>query len=210
MKIILLFVICFLMTPAASSQDSKMMREAQATMERGRKKTAALDAIASMSPQLGALRENAVSMIIEATKTEDPALIPHLKVLASDEKARVIKGSAEFQAHIALAKLGEAFALPEIFAEVDRPNSLTRSGAIAKLAQIGTREAYHKLYVLLDDSSVREERIIVDEIIRPNSELVMQELCELFSDAPKKKNGVVSYDDAAWKAWFDKNRHLIE
>lgn len=48
------------------------------------------------------------------------------------------------------------------------------------------------------------------QLIRPNSELAMMELGELFSDVPKKPNGIVSLDTDAWKAWFEKNKHLIE
>lgn len=210
MKIFLLLVTCFLMTLAVSAQDSEMLKREQARMELGRKKEAALDAIASISPALNALRGDVVSMIIEATKTEDPALIPHLKVLASDEKWRSMKERAEFQAHIALAKLGEPFAIQEIFSEVDSRNYLIRSGAVAKLAQIGSRDAYRKLYALLDDSTVRDDNKAMDVIIHPNSELVMEELGNIFKDSPKRPNGVVSYDIAAWKVWFEKNKQLIE
>jgi hypothetical protein len=209
-KIFLLLVTCFLVTLDVSAQHSEMLKREQARMELARKKRAALDAIAGISPALNALRENAVGMIIEATKTKDPALIPHLKVLASDEKWRSMTGTAEFQAHIALAKLGEPFALQEIFSEVDSRDTLTRSAAVAKLAQIGSVDTYRKLYVLLDDSTVRDDNKSNDEVIRPNSELVMEELGKIFKDVPRRPNGVVLYDTTAWKAWFEKNKHLIE
>lgn len=56
MKIFLLLVACFFMTLAVSAQDSGILKREQARMELGRKKNAALDAIASLSPALGALR----------------------------------------------------------------------------------------------------------------------------------------------------------
>ncbi len=199
-----------MLTLAASAQDSEMLKREQARMERGRKASAALDAIADISPSLKTLRGDTVGMIVEATKTEDPALIPHLKVLASDEKWRSMRDRAEFQAHVALAKLGEPFALPEIFSEVDSRDYLTRSGAVAKLAQIGNRDSYRKLFALLDDTTVRDDNKAMDVIIHPNSELVMEELGSIFKDVPRKPNGVVSYDTPAWKEWFAKNKHLIE
>ena len=151
-----------------------------------------------------------VSMIVEATKTDDPALLPHLKVLASNEKWRSMRDRAEFQAHVALAKLGDPFAIQEIFSEVDSRDYLTRSGAVAKLAQIGNRDANRKLFALLDDTTVRDDSKSNDEIIYPNSQLVMEELGNIFKDAPKKPNGVVIYDITAWKEWFAKNKYLIE
>ena len=64
--------------------------------------------------------------------------------------------------------------------------------------------------MVLDDSTVRDDSQTNDEVIRPNSELVMEELGEKFKDSPKRPNGVVSYDTTAWKAWFEKNKQLIE
>jgi HEAT repeat protein len=209
-KIFLLLVTCFFMTLGVSAQDPDKIKKVEAYFEFARKKNAALDAIAGISPALSALRENAVGMIIEATKTEDPALIPHLKVLASDEKWRSKTGRAEFQAHIALAKLGEPVALQEIFSEVDSRDYLIRSAAVAKLAQIGSKDAYRQLYELLDDTTVRDDNKANDVIIYPNSKLVMEELGKIFKDVPRRPNGVVSYDTAAWKAWFEKNKRLIE
>lgn len=166
-KIYLLFVICFVMTLTVSAQDPEKFTNT-AQVEIARKKDAALDAIANLSPSLKAIKDDPVRMIIEAAKLENPDLqsyLTYLKVLAQDGQARSIKGSVEFESHIALAKLGDSFALQEIFSEIDSRKYLVRRGAITKLAQIGSKDTYRKLYSLLDDSIIKDESISLDELI---------------------------------------------
>jgi hypothetical protein len=121
-RILFLFLTSLLLTFMASAQDLEQSRKVQERMERGQKTSAAINAIANMSPSLKALKEEGevTQMIIEAGKTGDSALKPHLKVLAADEVVmRTRRGSGAFHAHIALAKLGDAEVLPEIFAELN-------------------------------------------------------------------------------------------
>jgi HEAT repeat protein len=153
-RILFLFVASLLLTFTASAQDLEQRRKAQERMERGQKTSAAIEAIANMSPSLKALRGEVNQMIIEAAKTGDPALMPHLKALASDKVRRTRMGSGASQAHIALARLGDSDVLPEIFAELDSADITAQDTAIAKLAQIGNKEAFRKLYQLLDDNTI--------------------------------------------------------
>ena len=182
--------------------------------------TVAMNAIANASPSLKSLGEQGkrVEMIVTAGKTGDLSLIPHLRVIADDKGAGILTsnkrlprsmvGSGAYLAHIALAKLGDPNVLPEVFAELESTDDVAQEAAIAKLGQIGGKEAYRKLLQLLDDKSTRPHPI--DNPLRPKSQQAMGVLGQLFSDTPKRPNGVTDYDREAWKAWAAKNQHLIE
>jgi HEAT repeat protein len=202
-EILLMFAISLLLTFAVQAQDLEQARIGQAKMERGKRENTALEAIANRSPSLRALRGDVAEMIAEAARTGDSALIPHLKVLADDAEERTGMGSMAFYAHIALVKLGDPDALLEIFAELSPGGIRAQNTAIKKLAQIGSKEAYQKLYELLDDDANRDT-VYDDELVSPNSQTVMHELATIFDDTPKKPNGATSQDVAAWKAWVEK------
>ncbi len=218
MKKKILFTLTFslLLTLMVSAQTpSTDQLKAEARMERGRKAKAELDAISNLSPSLKSLKGNDKELITEAARTGDPAVIGHLKVLASDTEARTRMESAAFQAHIALGKLGDPEVLPEIVVELDTGKSSIRHAAIAKLAQIGSKAAYQKLYELLDDPNLidnanRDNNQASDELPVPNSCRVMQELAKIFENTPKKPNGATSRDVSVWKDWFAKHKKLIE
>ena len=80
--------------------------------------------------------------------------------------------------------------------------------AVAKLGQIGGKEAYRKLFQLLDDTSSRSHP--PDNPVRPIAEQAMEVLSDLFIDTPRKPNGMTNYDRADWKTWAAKNKHLID
>ncbi len=212
--IFLLFAISMLLTITAFAQDPESSRMARERSAKQRLKTAALEAILELSPAAKALRGKVnVSMgdlIAEATKTGDPALKPHLKVLAVERESRISIGSAGSQAHIALAKLGDMEAFSEILAELNDDEIWVQDTAIAKLARIGGKQAYRKLYELLDDMTNRDKSVD-DLIIRPKAFMVMRQLGEIIENPPRLPNGLINdLEVAPWKAWFAKNKHLIE
>jgi len=195
----------------ALGQDPEQLRKLKEFQERGERITKAYDAISHTSPSLRSLNESGKrkEMIIEAGKTGDLGVISHLRVLAYDKDPfsklvpRSLIGTDAYLAHIALAKLGEPDVLPEVFAELESSDYWAQNAAIAKLGEIGGKEAYRKLFQLLDDTTPRPSTAR-DEITGTRSEFAMGALGRIFNDTPK------SSDPAAWKAWAAKNKHLIE
>jgi len=151
--------------------------------------------------------------ILEAAATGDQSLIPYLKLLATKEFRSSQEGGA-VDAHIALIKLGDEEALAQVIAETKDSSPSVQDVAIRKLARAGTKKAFQKLYELLDDTAERHPNPILgrDEMYSPNNAVVaMYELAEVVDNPPVKKNSVPSINDIPlWKAWFDKNKHLIE
>lgn len=219
-RIVFGIVVSLLFTISVFGQNPEIMKNAKERSERIGKVRIALDSIADFSPQLKTLREKGerAKMVVEATKTGDLALLPHLRVLADDKGEvgiishiktlpRSRRESEAFEAHIALAKLGDPNVMPEISAELASDDTVAQDTAILKLVRIGSKEAYQKLFELLDDTTPRPS--VPDELIRTKSHQTMQELNVVFDDAPKKPNGVVLYDVAVWKEWF-KSKKLID
>lgn len=217
-KIPLLCAIALLLITSALAQDIESERRFRELAEKQRRESVALEAIFNIAPNAKALQEqangNAVNFIAEAAKSGDKALLPHLKVLAADKEARVRKGSAAYEAHIALAKLGDAEVLPEVFNELEVEDPSVQSTAIAKLVQIGGKEAYRKLYQLLDDlgkPATNQDKSACDVVHIPTAWVVINHLRESVSNPPRDAKGSLDhYDTSLWKAWFEKNKHLIE
>ena len=216
-SLILSLTVVMLLGGTSFAQDPRL-KESQARFE---KIALAMDAIANFSTSLKELSQRGErgKMIIEAGKTGDRTLIPHLRVLADDKghlggltsyerMPRSQPNSAAFLAHIALAKLGDSNVLPEVFAELESVDAMTQDAAVAKLGQIGGKEAYRKLFQLLDDTSSRSHP--PDNPVIPIAEHAMDVLSDLFSDTPRKPNGMTNYDRADWKTWAAKNKHLID
>jgi hypothetical protein len=210
-RILPVFATVLIVTFTALGQDPEQLRKVKEFQERGERITKAYAAISRASPSLRSLNESGKrrEMIIEAGKTGGPELTSHLKVLAYDKDPfsklvpRSLIGTDAYLAHIALAKLGDPDVLPEVFAELESPDFLAQDAATAKLGAIGGKEAYRKLFQLLDDTTPRPSTAR-DEITLPRSAHAMGALSQLFDDTPK------SGDRAAWKAWAAKNKHLIE
>jgi hypothetical protein len=87
--------------------------------------------------------------------------------------------------------------LPEIFVELDSADRMAQDTAIAKLAQIGNKEAFRKLHQLLDDNTNRDDNLNDHLLVRPKASRVMYELYKIFDDMPKNPNGAESDDIAA-------------
>lgn len=147
--------------------------------------------------------------IAEAGKSGDLTLIPYLKQLSSNVIARTKSNTPEFQAHIALVKLGDNGALQQILTEVDSENFAIQDNAIKKLSLIGGKAAFKKFYELLEDLAPRESQS--DVIYFPRGVVVMLELSRLVSDPPTMPSKYDLKQNAqSWKEWFNRNKHLIE
>lgn len=145
--------------------------------------------------------------ILAAAETRDPTLLPYLRILASDKEKRMRRQSAAFYAHVALAKFAESGTFDEILSELARKdNRWIREAAIFKLALIGSKESFRLLLALLDDHSyIPSEAIDLPAI--SVSRTVMSSLAQTV-DCPPESSMRFSVD--AWKAWFERNRHLID
>ncbi len=193
-------------TLAQDDSDIKQWREQK------RQKEAALQQAAEKSESAMALKakvdEQKEGVILEAVKTGDRSLTPYLKQLASNETQRSNQNSYAFQAHAALAKLGDENALQEILDELKSDNLRVKGSAIAKLALVGSKTAYRKLFELLDDTLHRPTG--VGDVYGSNSRVAMIYLGKTVENPPRLPNGNVERSIPAWKAWFAKNKHLIE
>ncbi len=135
-------------------------------------------------------------IILAAGKAGDKSVIPYLKLLAVKDP---------FYADVALAQLGENEYYEKILAELNN----IRYTAISKLVLIGNKAAYKKLYELLNDTSVPP--VSGDILHSSKSEIVMIYLGREVKNPPRLPNGNVNTTDVAdWKAWFARNKHLIE
>ena len=145
--------------------------------------------------------------ISQAADLGDLTLIPYLKQLTRNVKARINPNSASFQAHIALAKLGNTEALREIINEVDDKDFAIQDVALTKLSLIGGKDAFKKLYELLDDTAPRQRESLC-VIFFSRSVTAMGALQKMVTDPPTRKVGDIYVQ--VWKDWFEKNKHLID
>lgn len=167
----------------------------------------------------------------EAGDSGDITLIPYLKHLASDVKQRSNANSTAFQAHIALAKLGDKKALQEILTEVDAENPEVQDRAMQKLSLIGGDSILKKFYQLLDDTSPRESleakkhtqkskendneskdyKVIDVAVFYTRSSMAIYYLSQMIDNPPTRKDFAVGEKDIAiWKEWFRKNKPWID
>lgn len=159
----------------------------------------------------------------------DLTLIPYLKQLASDGKARNNSNSSAFQAHIALAKLGDDKALQQILADIDADNPDVQDKAMKKLSIVGGDEAFKKFYQLLDDTASRENPdcrkntrkfaensedkncgFCYDVIFFPKSSMAIFFLSQMVNNPPTKRFVIGTEKNVSiWKEWFKKNKPFI-
>lgn len=174
------------------------------------------------------VKEGDYKAIAKAADSGDMTLIPHLKKLASDIKARNNSNSPAFQAHIALAKLGNKEAMQEILNEVDAENPDVQDKAMKKLSYVGGKKAFRKFYQLLDDTSARENpqcKIDIENFNKNHPEggncgfcctviyfsrsiMAMFFLSKMVDNPPTTKLGDTYLQ--IWKEWFEKNKSLVD
>ena len=143
----------------------------------------------------------------------------------------MIKGTAAFKAHIALAKLGNASALREINEEIDQKDPRIQDIAIDKLYIVGGKPAFQKLYQLLDDTVPRDDPaceaslkqlkrkhpeggncdLCCDLIYFTRSEMATWYLSKLANDPPTPRNHLASSKEIPlWKGWFRRHKELLQ
>jgi len=206
-----LFVLLAVTVNIAVAQDNSEFERRQ---QQKQQKETTLQQAADISPTAKVLKakveQGDEGAILEAAKTGDQSLKPYLKALAADEQRRTNQNSSAFAAHIALAKLRDDEALQQIFAELKSEDFSVQDSAIAKLALSSQKAAYRKLYELLDDTEPRQSRSS-HGFYNTKSVIVMYELGRAVENPPLLANGMVNDRYiSAWKAWFAKNKHVIE
>ena len=146
--------------------------------------------------------------ILEASETRDQSLLPYLRIIASNEDQRTRRESAAFYAHIALARFEESGIFDEILREIDSDNNAVQDAGISKLTLISSKAAYRRLFKLLDDFKDRQSSDGNPDIAwGSKSRATMSFLSQTVANPPTGRD---RYNVEAWKAWFAKNKHLID
>ena len=211
-KVRLLFLLSMVVVVTAINLNAQpdyveSMRRQEVKMQR----EATLQAAADVSDSARALKAKVDAQeygaILEAVKTQDSSLIPYLKLVASDEAARSRSGSFAFEAHVGLVKLGDAEAFSQILTEFEAENrGLLNGASLMKLGLIANKQAYRLLYTTLDND-FRPSSGARDVFFPTRSVSAMSVLAITVKDPPTAKD---TYNVQAWKAWFERNRHLID
>jgi hypothetical protein len=140
----------------------------------------------------------AISEIVQAN---DRSLVPYLK-------ARLILNNEGWvYIEVALVRLGEREYFDKTVAELKSKDIMIPYYAVWKLSLLKTKDAYRLLYELLDDETPRVEKQSIDFHVQTLSALVKERLASMADNPPK---GIDVYETKAWKAWFARNKHLIE
>lgn len=168
--------------------------------------------------------------IAEAGDSGDLSLIPYLKKLTSSIEARNNSSSSAFQAHIALAKLGDKDALQQILADIDANEPDVQDKAMKKLSIVGGDAAFKKFYQLLENAAPRENPdckknaqkqiensedrncgFCCDVIFFPKSSMAIYFLSGMVDNPPTKRFVPGTEKNiAAWKKWFERNKSYIQ
>lgn len=204
--IIVLFIgILAALAMPAGAQRSEDVEKLRRHNEQNRQNQAAIDDALLRSVTAVAIHKSTgderIRLLSEAVRTRDLSVIPYLRAL--------IKANWDglFDVDVTLVKLGEMDIFDKIVRDTRSDVPRDRYTAIAKLAQIKSKDSYRKLYELLDDESFPKGRVDGDSILQSTSALVMDQLSITVANPPK---GSDRFDKNAWKAWFEKNRHLID
>lgn len=140
--------------------------------------------------------------VVDASNTGDVSLIPLLELYV---------GKSRSFADVALIKLGKTEYLSHIIDQTRKEETLaTRYYAIRKLVLIKKKEAYKRLYELLDETEIPNCELD-DESYAPISTVVMGELSKV-ADNPPTKKGLFPDEKSIflWKKWFTDHKKLIE
>lgn len=206
-NIALIFIglLAFSMAVTAQTDLNRIVREKK---EKDQQDRAALDNSLRASNSAKALHqrlsnasgEEFTRAVADAAAANDKSVVPYLKArlaLWSEGKNAI---------EVALIRLGEREYFDSTVAELSSKDAAIRSYAVGKLSVLKTKEAYAKLYELLDNDEALDEIPGDDELIPSMSQLVKYRLADTEADTPKGKD---AYDTAAWKAWFVR-KHLID
>lgn len=208
---IAVFFCLILITGIVYPQDQQILQESQARQERDRKKISELTIVLGSTPQARALQsklnsarstlecENALK---EYVSSENKSIVPYLK-------AQMEVGSGcQIEIQVALVKLGELDYLNKIIQDLSSQTIVNRIIAVEMLAKIGSKEAYKKLFELLDDNEDMNPGLMNrDYVVPPLSRYTVEWLGKTVANPVTGKD---RYSVEAWKEWFERNRHLID
>jgi hypothetical protein len=195
---------------AFSSTALGQKNDSTAAIEKQRREMESLETSSRLNPASIALHQRLsntvvenerISFIQEAVRAGDRSVVPYLK-------ARLEGGFGPANyLDVGLVALGESSYVDKAIEELKSNNYVVQVDAIWKLTRFKTKESYRKLYDLLDDMTNRDPDPNDDALYRPLAYVVMDELSSTVENPPKGKG---SNDAAAWKAWFARNKQLIE
>jgi hypothetical protein len=157
--------------------------------------------------------------ILDAGKSGDKSLVPYLKTLVNSASAQM-----------ALAKLGEDEYLNQILLETESSEINIQNFAIRKLAYVANKQAFRKLYKLLDNKKERGKKecekeirkveetksdtskcgFCCDVMVFSMASEVVRVLSKTIESPPVKSSYGTDEDIQIWKKWFEENRELIE
>ena len=206
-KTVSITLVCFIVSSIVVLGQNN---DSTAQFEKQRRDDEALVATANANPASKALDRRLASTVVdrerveilqEAVKTGDRGIIPYLKA-----RRELGLGPAQ-HLDLALVALGETQYVDNAIEDLKSSAYVIQVDAIWRLARFKTKESYRKLYELLDDETNRATALDTHSIVRTLASVTKDELLATVEDPPKGKD---AYDTAAWKAWFAKNKQLIE
>lgn len=209
-SLLILFVSSIGLVMPALAQDPEIQRSREVRLEKVQREQIAIEKAANSSSASRALHDRVstsatsqeqTDAIVEAGRTGDKAVIPYLKALVAANDSR------SYEVEIALVHLGNNEYFSKTVVELSSEDPGVRYYAIGKLSRFKTKEAYRKLYELLDDDTDRDDNPKDDAIIRTNAEVVKDWLASTVENPPTASDQCKT---AKWKEWFEKNKHLIE
>ena len=162
------------------------------------------------------------SVVFEAAKSSDPAVIKLLELVADNGIARMavpeymlkeapilieLWQQHNCDADVALAKVGNTKYLNLILSQTDASKTpRIREEAVRKLILIDNNEAYKRLYELLDDTTVPKSEA-ADAPNMPIYESVIYGMETAVSNPPNIKKVYETKDRInLWKKWFKENK----
>lgn len=208
-----LFVSLVVFVSATVAQVQEPLERQQARSEKNRKVAAAKSviesevnsslAIKNLDERLSAVsKDNDFSQIIsEIVRANDRSVIPYLKARL------VVYDRRNLDIEVALVKLGDTEYFNKAVTDLSSRDVVVPYYAVWKLSLFKTKEAYRKLFELLDDETNRDDNPNDDAVIETISSIVKDRLAQTVDNPPQ---GMEKYNTKVWKAWFARNKHLIE
>lgn len=208
-----LFVSLVVFVSAMVAKVQEPVERQQARTEKNRKVAVAKSVIenevnSSLSSRrlderlLAVSKDNDFSQIIsEIVRANDRSVIPYLKARL------VVFDRRNLDIEVALVKLGDREYFDKAVTDLSSTDVILPYYAVWKLSLFKTKEAYRKLYELLDDETNRDENPSDDAVIETLSSIVKDRLAQTVDNPPQ---GMDKYNTKVWKAWFARNKRLIE
>ncbi|MBX3299640.1 MAG: hypothetical protein KF736_09280 [Acidobacteria bacterium] len=191
-----------------SAQDPEILRKSQEMNDVARANRAAAEKAFADFPQAEELRRqlNSAASPAACEKAVAPYITQNERRIVPYLNAHLaLYRDCGIAISVALVKLGDNGHFQVILEELTSEILGVRTRAIEKLSLIQSKESYRKLYELLDDTSGGEYGS--DFAVLPTNRYVVECLSRTIAYGPK---GMDRFSPDAWKAWFERNRHLID